>query len=108
MLWPQPGAAPQACRTVAFSRQAKHLLFSRNDVKCILQKYFSLRKAETHLFQSASRPHEGRSRTSRYVVRAAMDAKACRRSMLKRTVKPCGPDPPMLGSSRSKSIGDGG
>src|SRR5581483_11516455 len=51
---------------------------------------------------------EGVSRSSRHVVRDAMDAAARRRCAHVRTVKPCGPDPPTLGSSEWRSIDDGG
>jgi hypothetical protein len=44
--------------------------------------------------------HEGVSRSSRHVVRDAVDASGAQTNALgSRTVKPCGPDPPTLGSS---------
>jgi hypothetical protein len=77
----------------------------------------SLSEIKNYDKTNTSRPHEGRNASSRFVVRAAMDVHlAARRAAEARTVKPCGPVPPMLGSSllmrcrprgRLRSAGDG-
>ena len=84
--------------------------FTEMPVKPVSQKYFSLPKSRNRRIHSPSRPHEGRFAI--VTIRGAgcdgrFDIAGDARS--RRTVKPCGPDPPTLGSSRSRwSIDDGG
>ncbi len=65
-------------------------------------KIFVFPKDGIYDLTKPSRPHEGRNASSRFVVRAAMDAWRRKTCGASRTVKPCGPVPSTLGSSCAK------
>ena len=89
-------------RTVApVPRRAKHLLFSRN-VSIPRRKNKSVfeNQKQAYISSRPALPTEGVSRSLRHVARDAMDAHLPqKRAAGARTAKPCGPDPPTLGSS---------
>ena len=77
--------------------------FSARRVTCRRRKLFP--KFGMCVLMRASRPHEGRSRSSRTWCGLRWTRRASRRSMRARTVKPCGPVPSTLGSSLFEMIG---
>src|SRR3954453_21620492 len=75
-----------------------------------LKKCFAYRFTRNTIISTAVPPlWRGVSRSSRTLVRDAVDAAARLTNALKRTAKLCGPDAPTLASSlRRQTAGDGG
>jgi hypothetical protein len=91
-----------------FCTTGKTLRLFRNGVRCPAPraKIFNFPKFGIRaLCPAVPCSDEGASRSSR-TSSAGCDGRghAARRAAGQRTVKPCGPDPPTLGSSRSRSI----
>jgi hypothetical protein len=91
-----------------FSTSGKTLPLFRSCAFCPAPsaKIFLFPKLGTYDLTKPSRPQEGRCASSPVSARDAVDA-ACRQTCGRsRTVKPCGPDPPTLGSSFAEMIGE--